>query len=188
MGLIAFWWVNSFQTKLMWWVFNHIHVSTCVHRCSGMDTPHTTCILDPAARGLWYPIGVSSHWAVCREEANFQTSKVDWAGHLCSWHHVWQELQPEKERHSPLQVLHGHQWASWILVSRMWFHQNNIVNVFPLSLQFPVAIQAIAPQTWTILTAQCEAVHHHYFAGKVQRLNLHDGNLVQHVDRGECRH
>lgn len=35
---------------------------------------------------------------------------------------------------------------------------------------------------------QREAVHHHYFAGKVRRLNLHDGNLVQHVDRGEYRH
>lgn len=173
--------------------FQLYSLSTCVYRCSGMDTPHTTCILDPAARGLWYPIGISGHWAVCREKTDFQISKIDWVGHLCAWHHVWQELHPEKdERRSPHQVLHGHQWASRIFVSRISrisFHNNYADIVFLFWPQFPLAIKSYSPpkfeRYWTM---QREAVHHHYFAGKVRRLNLHDGNLVQHVDRGEYRH
>ena len=129
--------------------FQLYSLSTCVYRCSGMDTPHTTCILDPAARGLWYPIGISGHWAVCREKTDFQISKIDWVGHLCAWHHVWQELHPEKdERRSPHQVLHGHQWASRIFVSRISrisFHNNYADIVFLFWPQFPLAIKSYSP-------------------------------------------
>ena len=53
MALIAFNWVNSSpQRKTDLMSFQIYSFSTCVHRCPGIHTPHTTCILDPAARGL----------------------------------------------------------------------------------------------------------------------------------------